>query len=51
MMPVLRTSIPMLCFAKHGPHYVLPIPAPSGRPLTKGTLHQIVLVSGPGFTA
>jgi len=40
VIPVLRTRIPMNCFAKHGPRYVSPIPAPSGRPLTKGAFLQ-----------
>ena len=33
---VLRTPPPTIRFANRGPRYVLPIPAPSGRPLTKG---------------
>ena len=35
---VLRTQAPKICVANLGPRYVLPIPAPSGRPLTKGAL-------------
>ena len=49
--PVLRTKAPKICFANLGPRYVLPIPAPSGRPLTKGAfLHQLHF-STTGFAA
>jgi hypothetical protein len=39
-MSGLRPGIPKICFANLGPHCALPIPAPSGRPLTKGAFHQ-----------
>lgn len=35
---MLRMQPPKIRFANHGPRYVPPIPAPSGRPLTKGAL-------------
>ncbi len=37
---VLRTEVPKVCSANLGPRDVLPIPAPSGRPLTKGAFLQ-----------
>jgi hypothetical protein len=37
---VLRTKNPKICVANLGPRYVLPIPAPSGRPLTKGAFYR-----------
>lgn len=37
-LSVLRTNHPSVRFANTGPRYVLPIPALSGRPLTKGAL-------------
>ena len=37
-LSVLRTHRPRVRSANTGPRYVLPIPALSGRPLTKGAL-------------
>lgn len=36
----LRTKAPKVYWANLGPHFALPIPAPAGRPLTKGALLQ-----------
>ncbi len=39
----LRLSIPRICCANLGPRSVLPIPAASPRPLTKGAFLQTSL--------
>ena len=38
MTSMLRMEAPKVGFANLGPRCALPIPAPSGRPLTKGAL-------------
>jgi hypothetical protein len=43
----LRTKTPKIRCANLGSRYVFPIPAPSGRPLTKGAFLQKVLVPEP----
>jgi hypothetical protein len=43
----LRTKTPKVRYANLGPRYVSPIPAPSGRPPTKGAFLQKVLVPEP----
>ena len=39
-MSGLRPDTPKVCYANLGPRYVLPIPAASPRPLTKGAFLQ-----------
>jgi hypothetical protein len=47
----LRTKTPKIRCANLGPRYASPIPAPSGRPLTKGAFLQGVSEAGPGCAA
>jgi hypothetical protein len=48
---MLRTQPPTIRFANRGPRYVLPIPAPSGRPLTKGASLRLAYSDAEGCRA